>query len=283
MKLGAHVSIKGGVDKAPIYGKEATCDVIQIFSKNQMQWDSPPLSEYVVNGFKTNSRKLKVNAVSIHASYLLNLASANKDIREKSINDLSHELERADLLGIKYVVFHPGAHMGEGEVKGIKTIAESIDKIFEKTSSRGSMLLLETTAGEGTHLCYKFEHIRDIFGRVRDSTRLGVCFDTCHVFQAGYDLRTEESFSNVLNKFDEIVGIKNLKLFHLNDSKRDLGERIDRHEEIGLGKIGLAAFKFLVNSDEFKDTGGILEIPGDIEGYKRNLITLRRLINGNDL
>lgn len=282
MKLGAHVSIKGGVDKAPIYGKEATCDVIQIFSKNQMQWAMPPLSKSTIEDFKRNSENYKVKGVSIHASYLLNLSSPDESIRKKSIKDLSSELERADALGIDYVVFHPGAHMGEGEVKGIKTIANSIREVFEITKSKKSMLLIETTAGEGTHLCYKFEQIRDIFELTRTS-RLGVCFDTCHVFQAGYDIRTPESFLKVLEDFDRVIGLKYLKLFHLNDSKREIGMHVDRHEEIGLGKIGLDAFRFLVNNSLFKDVGGILEIPGDIEGYKRNLIILRRLIYGNNL
>ena len=282
MKLGAHVSIKGGFDKAPIYGKEATCDVIQIFSKNQMQWAMPPLSKSTIEDFKRNSENYKVKGVSIHASYLLNLSSPDESIRKKSIKDLSSELERADALGIDYVVFHPGAHMGEGEVKGIKTIANSIKEVFEITQSKKSMLLIETTAGEGTHLCYKFEQIRDIFELTRTS-RLGVCFDTCHVFQAGYDIRTPESFLKVLEDFDRVIGLKYLKLFHLNDSKREIGMHVDRHEEIGLGKIGLDAFRFLVNNALFKDVGGILEIPGDIEGYKRNLITLRRLIYGNNL
>jgi len=282
MKLGAHVSIKGGVDKAPIYGKEATCDVIQIFSKNQMQWAMPPLSKSTIEDFKRNSENYKVKSVSIHASYLLNLSSPDESIRKKSIKDLSSELERADALGIDYVVFHPGAHMGEGEVKGIKTIASSIREVFEITDSKKSMLLIETTAGEGTHLCYKFEQIRDIFELTRTS-RLGVCFDTCHVFQAGYDIRTPESFLKVLEDFDRVIGLKYLKLFHLNDSKREIGMHVDRHEEIGLGKIRLDAFRFLVNNALFKDVGGILEIPGDIEGYKRNLITLRRLIYGNNL
>jgi len=282
MKLGAHVSIKGGVDKAPIYGKEATCDVIQIFSKNQMQWAMPPLSKSTIEDFKRNSENYKVKSVSIHASYLLNLSSPDESIRKKSIKDLSSELERADALGIDYVVFHPGAHMGEGEVKGIKTIANSIKEVFEITKSKKSMLLIETTAGEGTHLCYKFEQIRDIFELTRTS-RLGVCFDTCHVFQAGYDIRTPESFLKVLEDFDRVIGLKYLKLFHLNDSKREIGMHVDRHEEIGLGKIGLDAFRFLVNNSLFKDVGGILEIPGDIEGYKRNLIILRRLIYGNNL
>lgn len=282
MKLGAHVSIKGGVDKAPIYGKEATCDVIQIFSKNQMQWAMPPLSKSTIEDFKRNSENYKVKGVSIHASYLLNLSSPDESIRKKSIKDLSSELERADALGIDYVVFHPGAHMGEGEVKGIKTIANSIKEVFEITQSKKSMLLIETTAGEGTHLCYKFEQIRDIFELTRTS-RLGVCFDTCHVFQAGYDIRTPESFLKVLEDFNRVIGLKYLKLFHLNDSKREIGMHVDRHEEIGLGKIGLDAFRFLVNNALFKDVGGILEIPGDIEGYKRNLITLRRLIYGNNL
>jgi len=283
MKLGAHVSIKGGVDKSPIYGKSATCEVIQIFSKNQLQWKFPEIEDETVELFKENCKINGILPISIHASYLLNLASPKKDILEKSIENLSKELEVADLLNIPYVVVHPGAHMGEGEVKGIKTIAKSIKEVFKRSKSKKSILLLETTAGEGSVLGYRFEHLRDIIDLANENNRIGVCFDTCHVFSAGYDIRTYDSFEKVIEEFDKIIGLKYLKLFHLNDSKRDLGERMDRHEEIGKGKIGANAFKFLVNSKLFMDIGGILEIPGDIEGYRRNLKVLRGLIDGENL
>jgi len=190
------------------------------------------------------------------------------------------ELERADMLGISYVVFHPGAHKGVGEAVGLKNISASLNEVFKISRSKKSILLLETTAGEGTTLCYRFEHFAQIFDALNDTSRVGVCFDTCHVFAAGYDIRSEAAFNDVLLKFDKIIGLSLLKLFHLNDSKRALGERIDRHEEIGRGKIGEDSFRFLVNAKQFENISGILEIPGDIDGYKRNLRVLRGLIDG---
>ena len=280
MKLGAHVSIRGGVENAPLYGKAATCDVIQIFSKNQLQWKFSPLTDESVSLFKKRAKELNIEPVSIHASYLLNLASTNEAIRKKSIENLRVELERADMLGISYVVFHPGAHKGVGEAVGLKNISTSLNEVFKISHSKNSILLLETTAGEGTTLCYRFEHFAQIFDALDDTSRVGVCFDTCHVFAAGYDIRSKIAFEDVISEFDNIIGLSFLKLFHLNDSKRALGERIDRHEEIGRGKIGECAFHFLVNAKKFENISGILEIPGDIDGYKRNLKVLRGLIDG---
>ncbi|MEF3244384.1 MAG: deoxyribonuclease IV [Caldisericaceae bacterium] len=283
MRLGAHVSIKGGIENSPYYGKLATCEVIQIFSKNQLQWNSKDIDLSTSLNFKNKCKEYNIEPLSIHASYLINLASPNKDLQEQSITDLAKELEKADELGIRYVVVHPGAHMGEGDINGIKRVGNAIKEVFKRSNSKRSILLLETTAGEGSVLGYRFEQLRDMLDLTNNTSRMGVCFDTCHVFAAGYDIRTEDSFENVLYDFNKKIGLKYLNLFHLNDSKRDLGERLDRHEEIGLGKIGINAFKFLVNYNLFSSLGGILEIPGDIDGYKRNLSILRRLIDGENL
>jgi len=174
---------------------------------------------------------------------LLNLANPDKEIREKSIDNLAKELERADLLNIKYVVFHPGAHLGEGILAGIKRIGQSLNEVFKRSKSQNSILLVETTAGEGSVLGYCFEQLRDVIDLSKNSLRMGVCFDTCHVFSAGYDIRTEESFMKVLGEFDKIIGLKNVNLFHLNDSKRDLGERMDSMKKLDKGKIGISSFQ----------------------------------------
>ncbi len=283
MILGAHVSIAGGISNAPVNGKKATCESIQIFSKNQMQWRMTPLEESEIKEFKKRVKKYSIFPAVIHASYLINLASYEENIFEKSVNDIAEELQRAELLDIPYVVFHPGAHKGFGEINGLNRIVEGINMIFGRTDSKKTKLLLETTAGEGSVLCYKFEQIAYIMNKLRHNSRVDVCFDTCHVFAAGYDISEEEKFERVLAEFDKTIGIKHLKVFHLNDSKFGLDSRMDRHEEIGKGKIGLEAFSYLVNNEKFRSTAGILEIPGDIEGYKRNLKILRSLIDGDNI
>jgi deoxyribonuclease-4 len=279
MLLGAHVSIAGGIFNAPLYGKEIGCDVIQIFTKNQIQWKIPFLQAEDIKHFKENRLKTGVIPVTVHSSYLVNIAGPDDNVTEKSINDLACELERAEVLNIPFVVFHPGAHKGIGEKYALKSIAENINKIFSKSNSKSTFLLLETTAGEGTTMGYKFEHFAEIFNKLKDLSRIGVCIDTCHIFAAGYDFRDEKSYYETIEKFDKIVGLKFLKVFHLNDSKFPSGSKMDRHEEIGEGNIGLNGFRILVNDERFKDMPGILEVPGNITGYKRNVNILRSLTN----
>jgi deoxyribonuclease-4 len=282
MILGAHVSIAGGISNAPLNACEATCETLQIFTKNQMQWDIPPLDENEVSLFKKRMKEKNIKPGTVHSSYLVNIASADSNIRKSSIMDLASELKRAEALGMPYVVFHPGAHKGEGEEAGIKRIAESISEIFSNSNSKKTMLLLETTAGEGTTLGYRFENLARILELVH-TKRVGVCIDTCHIFAAGYDIRDEATYEKTISEFDKIVGLIFLKAVHLNDSKRELGSRMDRHEEIGKGSIGLKGFSLIVNDERLKDVFGILETPGGTEGYKKNLSVLRRLIekNGN--
>lgn len=282
MLFGAHVSIAGGIFNAPLYGKEIGCDVIQIFTKNQIQWKIPFLQAEDIKHFQENRLKTGVIPVTVHSSYLVNIAGPDDNVTEKSINDLACELERTEVLNIPFVVFHPGAHKGIGEKYALKSIAENINKIFSKSNSKSTFLLLETTAGEGTTMGYKFEHFAEIFNKLKDLSRIGVCIDTCHIFAAGYDFRDEKSYYETIEKFDKIVGLKFLKVFHLNDSKFPSGSKMDRHEEIGEGYIGLNGFRILVNDKRFKDMPGILEVPGDITGYKRNVNILRSLTNGNN-
>jgi deoxyribonuclease-4 len=277
MILGAHVSIAGGVSNAPIRAKRIGCETMQIFTKNQMQWKIPELTEDEIKKFKFNITDTGIIPGTVHSSYLVNLSSPDSKTLIRSINDLSIDLERAEALNIKYLVFHPGAHKGRGEDYALKRIVESIDEVFEKSHSKKTLLLLETTAGEGTNVGYKFEHLDYIIQHIKNPGRVGVCIDTCHIFAAGYDIRTEKAYKEVMRKIDLTFGIETVKAVHLNDSKKDLGSYMDRHEEIGNGKIGLKAFDLLVNDDRLKNVFGILETPGGEEGYKRNLNILKNL------
>ena len=282
MLLGAHVSIAGGIFNAPLHGEKAHSDVIQIFTKNQMQWRIPELKPKDIELFKNNKKKTGVIPVTVHSSYLVNIAGPDQRVTELSIRDLALELERAEILDIPFVVFHPGAHKGIGEKVSIKNIVDSINRIFSITRSKNTLLLLETTAGEGTTMGYKFEHFREVFDKLNNISRVGVCIDTCHIFAGGYDITDIKSYHKTIEEFDRIVGLEFLKAFHLNDSKFPLGSRMDRHEEIGEGYIGLKGFRLLVSDERFKNTPGILEVPGDIYGYKVNIDLLRSLVNGEN-
>ena len=277
MILGAHISIAGGVSNAPLRAKRIGCETMQIFTKNQLQWKIPKLKEIEIKKFKENLKKTGIIPGTVHSSYLVNLASPNDEILIRSINDLSRDLERTESLGIPYLVFHPGAHRGKGEEYALERIVQSINEVFQRSSARKTMLLLETTAGEGTNIGYKFEQIEYIIQHVKNHKRVGVCIDTCHIFAAGYDIRNEESYNNTIKIVERTVGISKVRAFHLNDSRRELGSRMDRHAEIGKGLIGIKGFELLVNDPKFKDVPGILEVPGGEEGYRRNLELLKSL------
>ncbi len=275
MILGAHVSIAGSITKAPERAYEIGGETFQIFTKNQMQWCIPTLTEKTAEKFKNNVKSFNLSFGTVHASYLVNVASSDPMTRMRSINNLVVDLERAELLNMPYLIFHPGAHKGAGEKNGIKLIAEAIDQIFDITSAKRTMLLLETTAGSGTNLGYRLEQLSEIIARTKFSDRVGVCVDTCHIFAAGYDIRTESGIVDFMDLADKSFGLGKIKAFHLNDSLGKLGSRIDRHAEIGKGSIGTRAFEVLVNLREFENTPGILETPGGPERYKVNLQLLK--------
>jgi len=276
--LGAHVSISGGVEKSPLRGEELGCDSIQIFSKNQRQWKSPPISDDVAKIFKKTLKNSKVKQVVIHDSYLINLASPNPESLKKSQEAFLDEMDRADKLGVPYLVFHPGSHMKSGEKAGIRQIAESLNSILRRQLDGKVMLLLETTAGQGDHIGYSFEQLAEIISLIDKKERIGICYDTAHTFEAGYDIRTEETYQQTFEKFDRVLGLNLLRVFHINDSKTDLGSRVDRHENIGRGYLGVEPFRFLVNDQRFQNHPMILETPGGDQFYKENLELLRSLI-----
>ncbi|MFX0163044.1 MAG: deoxyribonuclease IV [Candidatus Hodarchaeota archaeon] len=278
MLLGAHVSIAGGFDKAVIRGENIGCDSIQIFTKSQRQWSAKKIDESQVKLFKKALSRSRIKAVVVHTAYLINLASPKKDTLEKSQKAFLEEMDRAETLGIPYLVHHPGAHLDVGEKKGIELIAEGLNISLSARRGYKVMPLLETTAGQGTNLGYKFEELVAIRDLLEEKERVGVCLDTSHIFAAGYDIRTKDAYEKTMETFDEIIGLSLLKAVHLNDSKIDLGKRVDRHEHIGKGKIGLEAFSFLVNDERLKSIPGCLETPGSEEDFKKNLQTLRTLL-----
>lgn len=276
--LGAHVSISGGVENSISRGEELECDTIQIFSKNQRQWKSPPLSDESVKAFREALGNSRIRKITIHDSYLINLASPDSEILEKSRRAFIDEMERADQLGVTYLVFHPGSHMKTSEGEGIRRIAESLNHVLTKLPDKQVQVLLETTAGQGDHLGYTFEQLAEIIFLIKKKERVGICYDTAHSFAAGYDIRTEESYEETLTQFEQIIGLDHLKVFHLNDSKSDLGSRVDRHENIGKGYLGNRPFQLLVNDSRFMDHPMILETPEGDKYYRDNLTLLRSFI-----
>ncbi len=279
MLFGAHMSIAGGIAKAFERGASVGCETIQIFSRSERRWQVKPYSEAEIAAFKAQQARTQIAPVVAHASYLLNLASPLETLRAQSREALADELERCALLGIPYLVFHPGSHMGSGAETGLQRIAQALNQLFETGVGQGVTVLMETTAGQGSSLGWRFEELAQIFTLVSMQDRLGICVDTCHIFAAGYDLRTPEEYETTFNTFERLLGLEKIKVFHLNDSMKELGSRLDRHAHIGEGQIGLEAFRFIVNDQRFAHLPMILETPKgqDLAGDLTNLATLRSL------
>ena len=278
--LGAHMSIAGGVDQALLEGKRAGCDVIQIFTKSSRQWAAKPYSREEIQGFLDNQKETGIAIVIAHDSYLLNLGSPDGDLRKRSVRAFIDEMERCETLSIPYLVAHPGAHVGSGEEEGIKTIARSLDEIQAACAGYRTRIALEITAGQGSNLGYRFEQIHNMIDSAQEGDRLRVCFDTEHAFAAGYDLRTKEGYERTFGEFDETIGLKLLAAFHLNDSKKEFHSRVDRHEHIGKGHIGVEAFRLLMNDRRFWGLPMCLETPKgpDLKEDRENLALLRSLL-----
>lgn len=259
--LGSHMSIAGGVQNALRAGESVGCEAIQLFTKSSRQWASAPLREEDVRAFKDTQKAGPVRTVIAHDSYLLNLGAPDPELRKKSVAAFVDEMERCEALAIPWLIAHPGAHTGQGERAGLRTIARSLDAVHRRCPGYQVQVALEITAGQGTTLGHRFEHIRRILDSVKMSERLRVCFDTQHAFAAGYDIRTREGYERTFAEFDEKVGIELLAAFHLNDSKKELDCRVDRHEFIGKGRIGPEAFRLLVNDERFFGLPMCLETP----------------------
>ena len=271
------MSISGGVEKAPGRGASLGCEAIQIFTRNQRRWVSKPIAEEQASAFQEEMRRHHIQAVMAHSIYLINLASPDPSLRSRSEEAFLDEMDRCELLGVPYLVFHPGSHRGSSRQTGIGAVADSLTRLLEARPDHRVVLLLETTAGAGDTLGGRFEDLAEIRDRVGVPGRLEVCFDTAHVFQAGYDLRTPEALAETLDLFDNQVGLSHLKAFHLNDSRTELGSHRDLHEHIGQGHIGLECFRVLVNDRRFARHPMALETPGGEEGFRRNLQLLYSL------
>jgi deoxyribonuclease-4 len=259
--IGAHTSISGGVSTSIDRAEDLGFTAIQIFTKNNSQWDAKPLSNREIECFKDKLSKSHIRFVQAHDSYLINLCAKDKDLLKKSRKSFSEELKRCEKLGIPYLNFHPGTHGGQGEDNGLAIIAESINIAHEKTKNSNVGTMLETTAGQGTSLGYRFEHLRAIIDRVETPERMSVCVDTAHIFAAGYDITSPKKYKQVMKEFDDIIGLDLLKAFHMNDSKKALGSRVDRHEHIGKGFIGKAGFKNIMSDRKVVRVPKILETP----------------------
>ena len=272
--LGAHFSIAGGLHKALYTGKKYGCTAVQIFTKNASTWKERVLTDQDIGSFVLAGEETGITAISSHTAYLINLGSPEKKKFDLSVNALVCEMARSHQLGIPWVVHHPGAHMGSGEVEGMDRIAGGINRVLGESDGGGPRLLLETCAGQGTTLGHTFEQLAYITEKVVRNGRIGFCLDTCHIFAAGYDIRTEETYHETMHAFDKILGLDRLMVIHLNDAKRKLGSGIDRHHHIGKGKIGPKGFSLIMNDERLAHIPKILETPkkeGLIDWDRRNL------------
>jgi deoxyribonuclease IV len=279
MYIGAHLSISKGLHNALYKAEEYSCNAVQLFTKNSQTWKERNISDDEIKLFNTAKEKTGITEIASHTSYLINLASPDKKKNHISKEALYNEIIRSSNLGIKYVILHPGSHMGKGEKAGIQLIIENIKKIFEKLPETNNRLLFETTAGQGTGLGHTFEQIRDIIQGIDMSDKIGICLDTCHIFAAGYDIKDEDAYLKTFESFNNIIGIENLYLIHLNDSKKMLGSKVDRHEHIGEGFIGIDAFKYIMNDSKLFHVPKILETPKIKDGKDMDIVNLKRLIN----
>lgn len=291
--LGAHLSIAGGFDKAVTAAAALGMETVQIFTHSPSQWAvkpkatksskhttwvGTPVPESQITAFRQALDTSKLRIPSAHDSYLINLAAPDAEARAKSIAGFAHEIGRADALGLEYLVTHPGAHVGCGEQDGLKRVADGLNEAIARNPGTKVVILLETTAGQGTCLGHRFEHLAELLDAVDKPDRFGVCLDTCHIFAAGYDIRTDAGYDAAFAEFDAIIGLNRLKLVHVNDSVKSLGSRVDRHAGIGLGQIGEQAFRRLVTDPRFGELPMVLETPKeDADGNPMDAVNLGKL------
>ena len=273
------MSTAGGVWKALQRGVGVGCEIVQIFVKNNMQWFGKPFSPSALANFANEFAASGLSCVFGHAGYLINLAAPPSSKRDQSIKSLIQEIQLAGQLALPFLVMHPGAHLGAGETAGLKRVAAGLNEVFSATKPSTVRIALENTAGQGTCLGNQIKHLAAIYERVKQPRRLGVCLDTAHFFEAGYDLRSLKGWNRAIAEVESLIGLNQVLAFHLNDSKTQLGSRVDRHEGIGRGKIGREAFRCIVNDDRFRDSPGCLETPksADLHEDVENLAILRSL------
>lgn len=288
-RLGAHLSIAGGLPRAVDRAVASKCEALQIFTKSAGQWRARPLPMDEIVLFRRRVAETGITPVVAHNSYLINIAAAVPALRQQSLAALREELDRAEALGLDGLVMHPGSYTTGTEEEGLRLIAQGLRTLLDERPDRPTMILLEHTAGQGTNLGHRFEHLATIIDMLDGSPRVGVCLDTCHLLTAGYDICSEEGYRRTFRDFDRIVGLDRIKVFHLNDSKKPCASRVDRHEHIGKGCLGLDPFRWLLNDRRFRKLPMLLETPkletpesrrkSDVDPWDaRNLRTLRRLI-----
>lgn len=275
--LGAHMPTSGGLHLALRRGREIGCAAVQVFTSSPQQWKAKPLSDEAVEQFEQARVETGIDCVVSHDSYLVNLCATNEEIRAKSIEGLKAEIERCARLGIRWVVSHMGSHLGAGEEAGLQAVAEGARRAIDETSDAVT-LLMETTAGQGSALNYRFEHLAWLLEALKGQPRLGVCLDTCHLFAAGYDLRDRQAYEATFAEFERIVGLDRVKAIHANDSKKGLGSRVDRHAHIGEGEIGQEAFRLLVNDARWFTVPILLETPDADTMHRVNLERLKSMV-----
>lgn len=271
------MSIAGGAWKAYARGARSGCTAMQIFTKNASQWEAPPLSRTDVLRFREEGKRAGIHPVFAHDAYLINLASPSAALRARSRRAFLEEMQRAELLGLDGLVMHPGAHTGSGVGTGLRRVAESLNWIHERTRGLNAMICLENTAGQGTVLAGEFGHLEGIFSGVKEQERLGICFDTCHAFAAGYDLRSAEGYESAISGVEAAVGKGRIRIIHANDAKGELGSRLDRHQHLGRGHLGLGCFRYIMNDPRFRDVPKILETPKEEEGIDMDPVNLEVL------
>jgi deoxyribonuclease-4 len=280
MQLGAHIGIAGGLPEAVRQGRAIGCESIQIFSKSPQMWEGPPVAPEAATAFRTAVRAEGLLSTAVHHGYLINLGSPKAFMLRKSRKAFLDEIQRAELLGVDGLVFHPGAHLGSGPEAGLRTIAESVRKALESVPDGTVRLLLENAAGQGTALCSSFEELKTVLAEIDAPDRVGVTLDTCHLFASGHDFRTKEGYGQLVDRVEATIGTEAVRAFHLNDAKAPLGSHLDRHENIGKGQIGRDGFAHLVSDPRWGTVPGYLETPLDDRGYDRyaeDLAVLRSL------
>lgn len=276
--LGAHMSIRDDISKSIDRGLSIGCTAIQIFTGYNNRWISKPLQKEDLKIFHQKSSLLKI--ILAHNNYLINLASNDPVKSKKSVSSMLNEIKRAEQLKLSFLVIHPGSHLGSGEKRGVQLIAKRLNILFAETKNSRVRVLLENTAGQGTNIGYRFEHLAEILSMIKDQHRIGICFDTCHAFTAGYDLRNQRAYEKTFESFSRIIGTYHIYAFHLNDSKSGFGSRKDRHEHIGKGFLGLEAFRLLLNDERFAHLPMILETPKGkaMDEDRKNLAVLYSVI-----
>jgi deoxyribonuclease IV len=263
--LGAHMSIAGGLHRALVRGQEVGCSVVQIFLKNQLQWEARPYGQEEISEFKAAWQATRLRMAFAHATYLINLAAAAPREWRRAVNAFHDELERAESLGLPFVIVHPGSHKGLGLEEGIRRIARGLDELTARTRGYRVMVLLENTAGAGATIGRTFEELAAIMQAVRRPERIGVCLDTCHLFAAGYDIRSREGYEAAMAECRQLIGLDRVRVFHLNDAKQPLGSGLDRHEKIGRGHLGRDPFRWLLNDRRFRGVPMAIETPKEPE------------------